>query len=313
VSTRPDAEPTVVVAFPDRVAEAVERKRSQLVVGLDPRIDLLPVELRGEAVCGGKLAGAHDFGWVLLEQHHHIEHVLRTPSAKLEMDEGRQVDELERFAVAERNVYDVVPVDRSQRRQNVELDPFENTLQAVEVSPGRSPRRADRRCVPASDRWVSKASRLAGAPKPHRGLGDLAALEQSLPHLLQHAVRRAKRRRLRGESCNRVAMGLRQSEPLGGELVVGPGTAAAGRRDAPSSKPFAPGKLAQGRIDDSLAQADPAAATVAARWARRFANKLRSRAAPGANLVDRDLRPQMGRVSAAFDEDVPGPGAHESQ
>ncbi|MBA2643248.1 MAG: hypothetical protein H0U82_10005, partial [Actinobacteria bacterium] len=38
--------------FADRVAEAVERKRSQLVVGLDPRIDLLPMELRGEAVLG---------------------------------------------------------------------------------------------------------------------------------------------------------------------------------------------------------------------------------------------------------------------
>jgi orotidine-5'-phosphate decarboxylase len=34
--------------FPDRLAEAVERKRSQLVVGLDPRVDLLPVEMRGE-------------------------------------------------------------------------------------------------------------------------------------------------------------------------------------------------------------------------------------------------------------------------
>ena len=52
MSTRPDDEPTAVVAFSDRVAEAVERKRSQLVVGLDPRIDLLPVELRGEAVLG---------------------------------------------------------------------------------------------------------------------------------------------------------------------------------------------------------------------------------------------------------------------
>jgi orotidine-5'-phosphate decarboxylase len=35
--------------FPDRLAEAVERKRSQLVVGLDPRLDLLPVELSGDA------------------------------------------------------------------------------------------------------------------------------------------------------------------------------------------------------------------------------------------------------------------------
>jgi orotidine-5'-phosphate decarboxylase len=35
--------------FADRVAEAVERKRSQLVVGLDPRFDLFPVELRGDA------------------------------------------------------------------------------------------------------------------------------------------------------------------------------------------------------------------------------------------------------------------------
>jgi orotidine-5'-phosphate decarboxylase len=38
--------------FADRLAEAVERKRSQLVVGLDPRADLLPVELMGEAHLG---------------------------------------------------------------------------------------------------------------------------------------------------------------------------------------------------------------------------------------------------------------------
>src|ERR687897_945708 len=38
--------------FADRLAVAVERKRNQLVVGLDPRLDLLPVELRGEAVLG---------------------------------------------------------------------------------------------------------------------------------------------------------------------------------------------------------------------------------------------------------------------
>jgi orotidine-5'-phosphate decarboxylase len=38
--------------FADRLAEAIERKRSQLVVGLDPRPDLLPVELKGEAHLG---------------------------------------------------------------------------------------------------------------------------------------------------------------------------------------------------------------------------------------------------------------------
>ena len=38
--------------FADRLADAVERKRSQLIVGLDPRVDLLPVELRGESVLG---------------------------------------------------------------------------------------------------------------------------------------------------------------------------------------------------------------------------------------------------------------------
>src|SRR2546423_7538544 len=47
------AEPRVATArFGDRVAEAVERKRSQLVVGLDPVLDLLPVELRGDAHLG---------------------------------------------------------------------------------------------------------------------------------------------------------------------------------------------------------------------------------------------------------------------
>lgn len=44
--------------FPDRLAEAVERKRSQLVAGLDPRLELLPVELRGEAALGREEAAA---------------------------------------------------------------------------------------------------------------------------------------------------------------------------------------------------------------------------------------------------------------
>ncbi|HEY2935485.1 MAG TPA: orotidine-5'-phosphate decarboxylase [Gaiellaceae bacterium] len=36
------------VSFSDRLAEAVQRKGSQLVVGLDPRVELLPVELQGD-------------------------------------------------------------------------------------------------------------------------------------------------------------------------------------------------------------------------------------------------------------------------
>ncbi|MDE3025260.1 MAG: orotidine-5'-phosphate decarboxylase [Acidobacteriota bacterium] len=44
--------------FADRVAEAVERKRSQVVVGLDPVADMLPVELRGEIVLGRDHAAA---------------------------------------------------------------------------------------------------------------------------------------------------------------------------------------------------------------------------------------------------------------
>jgi orotidine-5'-phosphate decarboxylase len=44
------AEPAVATTlFTDRLGEAVERKRSQLLVGLDPRPDLLPVELAGDA------------------------------------------------------------------------------------------------------------------------------------------------------------------------------------------------------------------------------------------------------------------------
>ena len=38
--------------FADRLAEAVERKRTQLVVGLDPRAELLPVEVAGDAHLG---------------------------------------------------------------------------------------------------------------------------------------------------------------------------------------------------------------------------------------------------------------------
>jgi orotidine-5'-phosphate decarboxylase len=45
-----EAQAEVAVAhFADRLAEAVERKRSQLVVGLDPRLELIPVEVRGDA------------------------------------------------------------------------------------------------------------------------------------------------------------------------------------------------------------------------------------------------------------------------
>jgi len=36
------------LTFADRLAAEVERKRSQLVVGLDPRPDLMPVELGGD-------------------------------------------------------------------------------------------------------------------------------------------------------------------------------------------------------------------------------------------------------------------------
>src|SRR2546423_12084801 len=47
------AEAAVATArFGDRLAEAVENKRSQLVVGLDPQPDLLPVELRGDSHLG---------------------------------------------------------------------------------------------------------------------------------------------------------------------------------------------------------------------------------------------------------------------
>lgn len=41
-----------VEGFGDRLAAAVERKGSQLVVGLDPRPELFPVELRGDAHLG---------------------------------------------------------------------------------------------------------------------------------------------------------------------------------------------------------------------------------------------------------------------
>ncbi len=47
-----------VANFADRLAEAVTRKQSQLAVGLDPRLDLLPMELRGEAVLGRAAAAS---------------------------------------------------------------------------------------------------------------------------------------------------------------------------------------------------------------------------------------------------------------
>ena len=50
--------PTATTHFGDRIAESVERKRSQLVAGLDPRLDLLPVECRGDAHLGRTEAAA---------------------------------------------------------------------------------------------------------------------------------------------------------------------------------------------------------------------------------------------------------------
>jgi orotidine-5'-phosphate decarboxylase len=47
-----------VTSFADRLGAAIERKRSQLVVGLDPVPDRLPVELRGQAVLGRAGAAA---------------------------------------------------------------------------------------------------------------------------------------------------------------------------------------------------------------------------------------------------------------
>jgi len=47
-----------VTHFADRIADAVDRKRSQIVVGLDPVPDQLPVELRGETVLGREHAAA---------------------------------------------------------------------------------------------------------------------------------------------------------------------------------------------------------------------------------------------------------------
>jgi orotidine-5'-phosphate decarboxylase len=41
-----------IEAFGDRLANVVERKRSQLLVGLDPRLELLPVEVRGDVHLG---------------------------------------------------------------------------------------------------------------------------------------------------------------------------------------------------------------------------------------------------------------------
>jgi orotidine-5'-phosphate decarboxylase len=41
-----------LASFADRLTEAIGEKRSQLVVGLDPRLDLVPLELRGNAQIG---------------------------------------------------------------------------------------------------------------------------------------------------------------------------------------------------------------------------------------------------------------------
>jgi orotidine-5'-phosphate decarboxylase len=49
---------SATLTFADRVAEAVDRKRSQIVLGLDPQAEHLPLELRGEALAGRAAAAA---------------------------------------------------------------------------------------------------------------------------------------------------------------------------------------------------------------------------------------------------------------
>jgi len=44
--------------FADRLAATVERKRSQLLAGLDPRLEQLPLELRGDAPMGSEQAAS---------------------------------------------------------------------------------------------------------------------------------------------------------------------------------------------------------------------------------------------------------------
>jgi orotidine-5'-phosphate decarboxylase len=52
---RPSLHSVAMTPFADRLAEAVDSKRSQLVVGLDPRPDLFPLEVGGDVArfCGG--------------------------------------------------------------------------------------------------------------------------------------------------------------------------------------------------------------------------------------------------------------------
>jgi orotidine-5'-phosphate decarboxylase len=54
------ASAVATLPFADRLAQAVAQRRSQVVVGLDPRLDLLPVELRGDAHLG-RAAAAEAF------------------------------------------------------------------------------------------------------------------------------------------------------------------------------------------------------------------------------------------------------------
>ncbi len=49
------------IGFVDRLADGVERKQTQIVVGLDPVVDQLPVELRGEATNGAAAEAVERF------------------------------------------------------------------------------------------------------------------------------------------------------------------------------------------------------------------------------------------------------------
>lgn len=71
---------------------------------------------------------------VLLEQHHDVEHVLRTACPELEVDERPQIHNLELAPAGERQVHNVLPLNRYKRGQDVELDPVEDAPNAREIA-----------------------------------------------------------------------------------------------------------------------------------------------------------------------------------
>ena len=250
-----------VANFADRLGEAVTRKRSQLVVGLDPRLDLLPMELRGEAVLGRAAAASSvaRFCKGIVDAVGPYVVAVKPQSAFFEAlgsDGFRALEEVCDYA---RGAGLLVLLDAKRG----DIGSTSRAYAAAFLEPARrrpaARRRDDREPVPgarlggAVPRRLPSPRRRRVLPRPHverrrgrrsgsRAVGRAAALEP----------RRGARARM-GRAARRCERGCRASARSSG--ATHPRAVSEARRLLPQSPILLPGVGAQGATPADVARA----------------------------------------------------------